>query len=121
MGASPTRRTLQPEATGAWGGDRRSNFREGSLKLADLGLTEKQSFLWQKLAALAEAAFLQRLKDAKTAAVAAIEMTAKERQVEKCEAQGRRAHREVRNAKPGSRDREKAQTEFLGEDACSRN
>ena len=79
------------------GGDRRSNFREARLKLADLGLTEKQSFLWQKLAALAEAAFLQRLKNAKTAAVAAIEMTAAERQVEK------RERRETRERELGAK------------------
>jgi hypothetical protein len=32
------------------GGDRRSNFREVSLKLSDLGVSERQSHFWRKLA-----------------------------------------------------------------------
>jgi hypothetical protein len=39
------------------GGDRRSPFRNGSVKLDDLGITEKQSSHWQKIYAMPDEDF----------------------------------------------------------------
>jgi len=48
-------------------------------KLADLGVTKKQSHDWQKLAALDDEIFEKRVADAKRQAVRSVEMTAAER------------------------------------------
>jgi hypothetical protein len=55
------------------------------ITLDDLGLTKRQSSHWQKLAALDDEAFAERLAEARRAAWAAIELNAEERQAEKRE------------------------------------
>jgi N6-adenosine-specific RNA methylase IME4 len=52
-------------------------------QLADLGVTKTQSHRWQKLGAMADEAFEARAAGAKKQAVAAVELTAKERTAEK--------------------------------------
>ena len=77
-------------AHGRPGGDRKSSSAP-ELDLADLGLTKKQSHVWQRLAEMTDEAFAERLTEARRTAWAAIELTAAERQAEKRE---RRQERE---------------------------
>jgi len=74
------------------GGDRRSNSRDESLKLADLGVSHSQSHRWQQIARLEEVAFEQRLAAASREVGKTVEATRAERQAEKKE---RRASREA--------------------------
>jgi N6-adenosine-specific RNA methylase IME4 len=73
------------------GGDQTSD-RGSLLSNKNMGITDKQSHFWQRLARLDNETFAWRLEEARAAAVKAIEMTAKERQAEK---RDRRAAREA--------------------------
>jgi N6-adenosine-specific RNA methylase IME4 len=67
------------------GGDRKSESRGATVKLADLGVTKTQSSRWQQLALIDEQAFEQRAASAKREAVRSVETPAADRTREKQE------------------------------------
>lgn len=76
------------------GGDLRKESRPAIL--SDFGLTADQSYRWRKLAELTDEAFAERLREARRAAWASIELTPAERQAE------RRERREARELELGA-------------------
>lgn len=73
------------------GGDRKSKFRSGTLKLDDLGVSKKQSQKWQQLAGLSRPDFEERVAERQQEALRALEGSRAERQAEK---KARRQERE---------------------------
>jgi N6-adenosine-specific RNA methylase IME4 len=78
------------------GGDQTSDERSLPSN-ADLGITDKQSHLWQRLAGMSDEAFAERLKEAQRVAWSSIDKTPAERQAEK------RERREERERELGAR------------------
>lgn len=76
----------------AQGGDRRSKFREGILKLEDVGVSGKESMRWKERARLAEPDFERKLAETYREVERSLAATREERQAEKKE---RRAAREA--------------------------
>ncbi|WP_330082468.1 MT-A70 family methyltransferase [Methylocystis iwaonis] len=74
------------------GGDRKSKFRSGTLKLDDLGVTKKQSQKWQQLAGLSRPDFEERVAERQQEALRALEGSRAERQAEK---KARRVEKEL--------------------------
>lgn len=65
------------------GGDRKSKFRSGTLKLDDIGVTKKQSQKWQQLAGLSHPDFEERVAERQQEALRALDGSRAERQAEK--------------------------------------
>lgn len=65
------------------GGDRKSKFRRGTLKLDDIGVTKKQSQKWQQLAGLSRPDFEERVAERQKEALRALDGSRAERQAEK--------------------------------------
>jgi N6-adenosine-specific RNA methylase IME4 len=80
-------------ALGERRGQRSKTSTDGSLPSnKDIGVTDKQSYLWQKLGALAQEDFERRVAEAQKRAVDSIESTSEERKIEK---QRKRAEHEA--------------------------
>jgi N6-adenosine-specific RNA methylase IME4 len=73
-------------------GDRKSGSQDATPKLSDLGVTKTDSSRWQKIAAMSESRFEQKVADAKREAIRWVETTAAERAEEKKQ---RRVEREI--------------------------